>query len=384
MAFEATTPNMNLVLPGVGLTLGPQWATDINASLTIIDQHNHSAGNGVVIPTSGINVNADLSFGAYNATALRSVRLNSQVSALVVASDLRCVYAIGSDLYYNNGIGQAVQITNGASIAGAVGSIANLVSPASATYVGGSATFVWKSDTTIAANMDAGAILMRNITSNSKALTLSPPAAMGADYTLTLPSLPASTKIMQLDSSGNITGALAVDGSTITNAANTLQVPTGGITNTQIADATITGAKVAATTIAAANIVNATITGTQISSNINLPGVTVQAGGQNVVVAKVNAASSLAIIRVAFNSGGTLSVGEGATATHNSAGSYTVHFSVPFADTPVVQATFDGNIGAIAYLQSFSAGVNSVEIRTYSATFTPTDIAFSLIAVGRN
>jgi len=56
MAFENISPNMNLPIPGVGQTLGPTWATDLNNSLTLVDQHNHTAGYGVPIPPAGLKV----------------------------------------------------------------------------------------------------------------------------------------------------------------------------------------------------------------------------------------------------------------------------------------------------------------------------------------
>ena len=44
-----TSPNMGLTIPTPTVTPGPQYATNIAGDLTIIDQHNHSTGNGAPI-----------------------------------------------------------------------------------------------------------------------------------------------------------------------------------------------------------------------------------------------------------------------------------------------------------------------------------------------
>ena len=54
------TTNMNLTLPTVSITVGPEWATLLNAALTDIDAHDHTSGKGVKITPAGLNINADL------------------------------------------------------------------------------------------------------------------------------------------------------------------------------------------------------------------------------------------------------------------------------------------------------------------------------------
>lgn len=222
MAFESISPNMNLILPGVGQTLGPQYATDLNNSLTLIDQHNHTAGYGVPIPSSGLNINADLSMNNNNLISIKSARFMPQ-SVLSGPSDLDCLFVNGVDLYYNDGVGNHVRITQAGGVAGTPGSIAGLTSPASATYVAGSQTFVWQSDANTPANMDNASVILRNLVANSFGLTLQPPNAMGADYNLTLPTLPASQKIMTLDAAGNMSAPYVVDNVTIEITANTIK-----------------------------------------------------------------------------------------------------------------------------------------------------------------
>lgn len=235
----ATTlsPNMNLPVPVVGQEPGPDYANDVNNSLNIVDGHNHSTGYGVQITPTGLDINADLPINNNNLTLVRTLRLMPQVSTPAGPLDLGALYETGVDLYYIDGAGNNVRITQGGSVAGAPGSISNLVSPASASYNSGSSTFVWQSAVNTPANMDFAAATLRNLVANSKGLTLAPPNAMAADYTLVLPPLPLSQKIMTLDASGNITAPYVVDNSTITISTNTIQVADNGITFAKLAAA---------------------------------------------------------------------------------------------------------------------------------------------------
>src|SRR5271169_5190888 len=100
MANFNTTPNMGLPNPVPGVDPGPDYATNLQASLNILDGHNHSPGSGVPITPSGININADVPWNNFNATLLRSVRFNPQVSSLSGALDIGCLYESGVDLWY--------------------------------------------------------------------------------------------------------------------------------------------------------------------------------------------------------------------------------------------------------------------------------------------
>lgn len=234
MADTTQTPAMNLVVPTVGVDPGPDYANNINADLAIIDGHNHTPGYGVQVPTAGLNINADLTFQNNNGTNFRSVRFQPQPSALALASDLGCLYEYGVDLYYNDGNGNQIRITSAGGIAGTPGSISGLVSPASASYSPGSATFIWQSNTNTPANMDFASAILRNLTANSHGLTLNPPAAMASDFSITLPTLPVSTSILQMDSSGNMYANLQADGTTIVNSGTVLSVgtiPPGSVAN---------------------------------------------------------------------------------------------------------------------------------------------------------
>lgn len=251
MANFILSPSMALPIPVVGIDNGPDYAFNINSSLTLIDGHDHSSGYGVQIKPSGININADLTFNDNNATSLRTVRFQPQVSAPVGATDLGALCEIGVDLYYIDGSGNIVRITQSGGVAGSPGSISNLTSPASASYVAGSSTFVWQSAASKAANIDAGSYLLRNLSPNSTfALTLSPPAGMGANFTITLPNLPPSNSFMTINNSGSIGTVTGISGSDIF---------AGTITGNNIASQTITNNLLAP--------VNGSVTGSANNSN---------------------------------------------------------------------------------------------------------------------
>lgn len=207
MANTTSSPSMLLPIPVVGVDPGPQYASDINNCLTLIDQHDHSPGYGVQITPSGLNISSDLPMGSNNLTGARSIRFTAQGGPIGAASDLGCLYEAGVDLYYNDGNGNQVRITQSGGVAGSPGSIANLTSPASASYVSANQTFVWESDASTPANLDAASLVLRNLTASSKGLTLSPPNALASDYAITLPALPASTLPVSISSAGIMSAA---------------------------------------------------------------------------------------------------------------------------------------------------------------------------------
>lgn len=113
-----STPNMTMDLPIAGSTAGPLWATMLNTALTDrVDTHNHTTGLGVRVPTAGLNINADLSFGGYDATALRSARFTTQTSVSDPA-DVACLYFLSStgDLYCRNAAGTEIRLTSGGAV----------------------------------------------------------------------------------------------------------------------------------------------------------------------------------------------------------------------------------------------------------------------------
>lgn len=202
MSNTTISPNMGMPVPVVSTDPGPDWSTNINASLSIVDQHNHASGSGVQVTPSGLNINADLSFQSNNATSLRSSRYSPQSAALALASDLDCVYVAGVDLYYNDGAGNQIRITQGGSVTGSTGTITGLPSgTASASYSAG--TFTFQAATLTPATMAVGPLVIGRSAASSKTVTLAPNVAQATNYNLTLPAaLPGVTNYMTLDNAG--------------------------------------------------------------------------------------------------------------------------------------------------------------------------------------
>jgi hypothetical protein len=229
MANTIPSPNMILPIPVPGVDPGPDYANNLNASLLKIDLHDHTPGKGIQVPSNGIDINLDLPFNGFNATALRSARFAVQSAVLSLASDIGCAYVSGVDLYYNDINGNNIRITQSGGIAGTPGSISNLTPPASASYVSGTQTFVFQSGVNTPANLDGAALILRNLTASSPGLTLQAPT-LSSDYAITLPALPATTSFVTIDASGNMQTS-----SSIQNSYVKLSTSNGyGSTNTKI------------------------------------------------------------------------------------------------------------------------------------------------------
>lgn len=427
---------MGLPVPTSGITSGPQYATDINDSLNIIDQHDHSTGSGVPITPNGLSINADLPINDNNLTLVRSTRFKVQPSTLALSTDVNCLYVSGVDLYYNDGT-NTIRITTGGSVNAGAGSIGGLPSgTASANFSSGS--FAFQSSTNVGADIDGRNHIFRNNVASSAALVLTPPAAMASDYVLVLPPLPVSQKIMTLDASGNITAPYVVDNSTIEVSTNTIQVKNLGITTAKIADNAITSSKLVNTnlTISAATIISGTlnltgaitvtnnmtfngartlsitsgtVTAKQVTAS-NLGGIAIEAAvgdlqctGGNITalagfvrsatyfrtasnkraaVGNTNPGGNemLAIIRGRITSTGATSLGEGFTCTRTNTGEYTFTWSSTLASAPI----FTANTNAVGIGVAISStSTTGAVVYTYdTSTDVLTNSGLEFIAIG--
>jgi len=201
------TPLMNLDLPivGPGGTPGPEYGTLNNAALTVIDGHDHSPGSGALIKTAGLQVDADLSFRSFNATVMRTAKFDDQVAALGVG-DVRAVYVVAGDLYYNNGAGANVRITDGTSInAASIGGIGGDygTSTANVSYSDTTKTFTFTQDSGIAAHVAVGDVIIFEPVISANGITLQSPSALAGAYAITLPTgLPGTTQLLEMTAAG--------------------------------------------------------------------------------------------------------------------------------------------------------------------------------------
>lgn len=112
----SVTPNMNLTLPDVTVTSGPEWASELNTALNVVDNHDHTSGKGQQVPSAGININEDLSMQGFKLVDVKAAQLEDQPSTLSGALNAGTVYTVGGNIYFTNSGGVPVQITDGDAI----------------------------------------------------------------------------------------------------------------------------------------------------------------------------------------------------------------------------------------------------------------------------
>lgn len=180
----ATTPNMNLSLPTVSVTLGPDWATQINTALETVDSHDHSNGKGSKITPSGLLINTNLDITNNIFYNFKSVRFQEQSATLTGSSNSNSLHSVNGNLYFTNGSGIAVQLTSGSGISSSPGSasIFATVEVAANLTIGNTDTFVYLIvDTTIsrtitlplAANVSPGRLyIIKDSSGNSEAFNI--------------------------------------------------------------------------------------------------------------------------------------------------------------------------------------------------------------------
>ena len=181
---------MNLTLPTPDVTIGPTWATQLNTALTSIDAHDHSSGKGTQVPTSGININSNLSFNsAYGITNATEIVFTSLTSN---SATLNSVYVKSGDLYFNDSAGNAVRLTAAGSInVSSVGGIGGdyTTTAASLTYTDASLKYTFKDSAAANANVTCAALTCTSVTASgavaaSGALTVSGAATFNSTLTI--------------------------------------------------------------------------------------------------------------------------------------------------------------------------------------------------------
>lgn len=243
MANITISPNMNMPVPVVGVDPGPDWANNINASLNVVDSHNHGAGQGVQITPSGLNINSSLTFKGNDATDLNSAIFTAVNSPLSGGAYIGCIYVSGKDLYYNDEDGNQIRITASGNVNAGAGSITGLPSgTASAAF--STNTFTFQSATNTPANMAVGPLIIGANVASSKTVTIAPSNTLAANYELTLPAALPSTpnSIQASDASGNLS-FIAPDNSSFGVSGGTFEVLDGGISTAKLADGAVTPAK---------------------------------------------------------------------------------------------------------------------------------------------
>ena len=143
-----TTSNMSLNEPSVGVTAGPTWATETNANWELLDAHDHTSGKGVQLTPSALNINADMEFNQNSATELKNAVLDNDIHASSSGDTNYSVYSYGANLYWRNGSGTAVQITNGASLNSTGGAITSPTTNSQVLFSSSGNSYTFKYDKT--------------------------------------------------------------------------------------------------------------------------------------------------------------------------------------------------------------------------------------------
>lgn len=207
----ALTPNMDLDLPVVQLTIGPDWASQLNTALELVDSHDHTPGHGALLGTASFAINADLTFNGFAAINLERSSYDDQIAAL---TDVRSIYAVNGDLYYTNTDGDQVQITAGNSLAGTPGAITGLGDGGSSgVYYDATNTLAFYHSGASQAKFDISTIQVHaydatGSTPYTEHIDITAPTAT-VSYVLTLPAaVPTQTGVIGMDTTGAITKGL--------------------------------------------------------------------------------------------------------------------------------------------------------------------------------
>lgn len=208
-----TLPNMGLVTPVQGGDSGA-WDDKINAAFALVDAHDHTPGKGVRIVSAAINIDANLGFGGYAITAAGQVAFTA-VAALAAGSKIIFVSSADNELYWRTNAGVNVKLTDGASInttlvGGIVGDYSTVGAEVAFDDANKRYTFKDQSSPTKKwARIAAGPVRIYEYnTTESVYVEHAVAAALSASYTVTWPAaLPASTKLVQISSTGVVTFA---------------------------------------------------------------------------------------------------------------------------------------------------------------------------------
>jgi hypothetical protein len=264
--MSTLSPFMHLPISAIGVDSGLAWETNLNASLSILDSHNHSSGQGQQIQPNGLNINADLTFQNNNAINLRTTRFAPQASPIAnTGSDVGELYVSGNELYYNDVTGgNQVQLTSN----GTVNATSSGISSGTASAAFAAGVLVVKSTATSGGNVLMQSAVLTNSGNLTNQLTLQAPT-LSANSTLTFPAIPGAASFMQIDTSGNMSATIPIS---------------GGITGSMIAAATVTNANLAAVGQQVSLSSGVASTGSTTPVNITNLSVTITTTGRPVMV----------------------------------------------------------------------------------------------------
>lgn len=209
-----TLPQMGLVLPERGATGSGEWHDTLDADLTRVDSHRHVVGEGTAIPTAGISLDADLTFGGlYAPIHLHRITFDS-ITALTGDNKSLFVNTSDNELYWRSNAGTNVKLTSGAALnvaafTGGIGGDYASVGAAVA-YDDAADRYTFKQQSGTWARLACGPVRIFEFnTSESVYVEHAVAAGLAVSYTLTWPTSPDPTssgvkRVLTVDPSGNV------------------------------------------------------------------------------------------------------------------------------------------------------------------------------------
>lgn len=265
------TPYMNLTLPVVGPlgTQGPDWATEINAALTLIDQHDHSSGLGKQITPAGININQTFQMSSNQISEIASLALDNLASQPASAN---LVYEYAGELYFNDANANQVQLTSGGTInVASIGTISGDYggsNPANVSFSNLTQTYLFTKSPGETGSIACGPVFIYQNTAGSFYAQIQQNVAQASNLDWTLPVDYPLTKLPMKSSAGGVLELSQIVTSEIADAQVTaIKLATDSVETLKIKDLNVTTGKLADQAVTAAKIANQTITFNQIASN---------------------------------------------------------------------------------------------------------------------
>lgn len=212
----SATPNMGLVLPDDHGSIDV-WDTILDVVFAQLDAHDHTAGNGALVPVAGLIINAHVQmasggshFALYDALAYDF--FPSAPSSATSFAGALFMSSADNELYWRTAGGTNVKITNGAAlnVASFIGGIGGDYSAVGAleSYDDASRRYLFQQEGSPRpwAGLAAGNVdIYEQAASIVNRVRLQSHAALAASYALTFPAaLPASVATLRVDATGNL------------------------------------------------------------------------------------------------------------------------------------------------------------------------------------
>lgn len=365
----ANTPLMDLQI----IQLGQGGDSEITiwnkviSNFSRLDSHTHTPGDGSYITSAALQIDGSISFNNNQATQLNAVIFESQT---VDVADKQGLYVKNGELVYRDQADNIVPITSAGGLAGTPGTIAGLVSPASASYDSLFGAFKFFADSNEYARLYSSDLVLSEFGVAGGFTTTLKVVGNTQNYSLTLPTAaPAANTSFLFNASGVATFTPAFKrGTTATNqvalVSSTDNTQLNGLTlaNNQILLGTA-GTPVSGQLTNAYVSATAAIAGTKISPAFGAQQIT-GSSGMNISAGAVSFGGNLSVT-------GTTTLSNDLSTTGNvtlsgSGKTFTVNTTASFASTLSVSGTTTA--AAISATNISASGVSAATLLVSSTS----------------